>query len=140
MRYNLYRSAQINATPATGYSSAQAMKAMEEVFAQTMSNEMGFAYMGMSYQEKRAQEGISRDRNFRLIALFRFPHSRRPVRKLVVAVQRSTERAYCRLRRVCWTDGRPLRKQYLRSDRPGHAHRSRSQERNPHRRVCQDET
>jgi HAE1 family hydrophobic/amphiphilic exporter-1 len=59
MRYNLYRSAQINATPAAGYTSAQAMKAMEEVFQATMPNEMGFAYMGMSYQEKRAQEGVS---------------------------------------------------------------------------------
>src|SRR6185369_1952541 len=45
MRYNLYRSAQINATPAVGYSSGQAMKALEEVFQQTMSNEMGFAYL-----------------------------------------------------------------------------------------------
>jgi len=59
MRYNLYRSAQINATPAAGYSSGQAMKAMEEVFKATMPNEMGFAYLGMSYQEKRAQEGVS---------------------------------------------------------------------------------
>jgi HAE1 family hydrophobic/amphiphilic exporter-1 len=59
MRYNLYRSAQINAANAPGYSSGQAMKAMEEVFKETMPNEMGFAYMGMSYQEKRAQEGVS---------------------------------------------------------------------------------
>ncbi len=59
MRYNLYRSAQINATPAAGYSSGQAMAAMEEVFKATMPNEMGFAYLGMSYQEKRAQEGVS---------------------------------------------------------------------------------
>ena len=59
MRYNLYRSAQINAAPASGYSSAQAMKAMEEVFAQTMPREMGFGYMGMSFQEKKAQEGVS---------------------------------------------------------------------------------
>src|SRR6516162_6096730 len=59
MRYNLYRSAQINATPAVGYTTAQAMKAMEEVFQATMPNEMGFAYLGMSYQEKKAQEGVS---------------------------------------------------------------------------------
>jgi HAE1 family hydrophobic/amphiphilic exporter-1 len=59
MRYNLYRSAQINATAKPGFSSAQAMKAMEEVFAQTMPREMGFDYMGMSYQEKKAQEGVS---------------------------------------------------------------------------------
>jgi HAE1 family hydrophobic/amphiphilic exporter-1 len=41
-----------------GYSSMQAMKAMEEVFAQTMPPEMGFDYLGMSFQEKKAQEGI----------------------------------------------------------------------------------
>jgi HAE1 family hydrophobic/amphiphilic exporter-1 len=58
LRYNLYRSAQINATAATGFSSAQAMKAMEEVFAQTMPPDMGFDYMGMSYQEKKAQQGV----------------------------------------------------------------------------------
>ena len=59
MRYNLFRSAQINANAAPGYSSAQAMKALEEVFAQTMPREMGFDYLGMSYQEKKAQEGVS---------------------------------------------------------------------------------
>ncbi|HYZ84985.1 MAG TPA: multidrug efflux RND transporter permease subunit [Bryobacteraceae bacterium] len=58
MRYNLYRSAQIIGSPAPGYSSAQAMKALEETFAQTMPSEMGYDYMGMSYQEKKAQEGI----------------------------------------------------------------------------------
>jgi len=58
LRYNLYRSAQINGSPAPGYSSAQAMKALEEVFSQTMPREMGFDYLGMSYQEKKAQEGI----------------------------------------------------------------------------------
>lgn len=59
MRFNLYRSAQINATTAPGYSSAQGMAAMEEVFAETMPRDMGYNYMGMSYQEKQAQEGIS---------------------------------------------------------------------------------
>jgi HAE1 family hydrophobic/amphiphilic exporter-1 len=58
MRYNLYRSAQINAIAKPGYSSAQAMKALEEVFARTMPREMGLDYMGMSFQEKKAQEGI----------------------------------------------------------------------------------
>lgn len=59
MRFNLYRSAQINATAAPGYSSAQAMKALEEVFAETMPREMGFDYSGMSFQEKKAQQGVS---------------------------------------------------------------------------------
>jgi HAE1 family hydrophobic/amphiphilic exporter-1 len=58
MRYNLYRSAQINGNAAPGYSSAQAMAALEEVFAQTMPREMGYDYMGMSFQEKQAQQGV----------------------------------------------------------------------------------
>jgi HAE1 family hydrophobic/amphiphilic exporter-1 len=59
LRYNLYRSAQINAIAMPGISSAQAMRALEEVFHQTMPPEMGFDYMGMSFQEKKAQEGVS---------------------------------------------------------------------------------
>jgi HAE1 family hydrophobic/amphiphilic exporter-1 len=34
------------------------MKALEETFAQTMPPEMGYDYMGMSFQEKAAQEGV----------------------------------------------------------------------------------
>ncbi len=59
LRFNLYRSAQINATAAPGFSSAQAMEALEEVFAQTMPREMGYDYSGMSFQEKKAMEGVS---------------------------------------------------------------------------------
>jgi hydrophobic/amphiphilic exporter-1 (mainly G- bacteria), HAE1 family len=59
MRYNLYGAAQIQAMPAPGYSSAQAMNALEEVFAQTMPPEMRYDYLGMSFQEKRAQQGAS---------------------------------------------------------------------------------
>jgi len=59
MRYNLYRSAQIIGGAAPGYSSAQAMAALEEVFAQTMPPEMGFDYLGISFQEKKAQQGVS---------------------------------------------------------------------------------
>ncbi len=59
MRYNLYQGAQINASAKAGYSSAQAMHAMEEVFKETMPPGMGFDYLGMSYQEKKAQEGVS---------------------------------------------------------------------------------
>jgi len=58
LRYNEYRSAQINGSAAPGYSSAQAMKALEETFAQTMPREMGYDYMGISFQEKAAQQGV----------------------------------------------------------------------------------
>ncbi|WP_300340085.1 multidrug efflux RND transporter permease subunit [Accumulibacter sp.] len=59
MRYNLYRSAQINASAAPGYSSEQVMRALEAVFAETMPSEMGYDYMGMSFQEQKAQQGVS---------------------------------------------------------------------------------
>jgi hydrophobic/amphiphilic exporter-1 (mainly G- bacteria), HAE1 family len=58
MRYNLYRSAQIIGSAAPGYSSAEAMKALEETFDRVMPREMGYDYMGMSFQEKKSQEGI----------------------------------------------------------------------------------
>jgi HAE1 family hydrophobic/amphiphilic exporter-1 len=59
MRYNLYQAAQINAAAKPGFSSAQAMHAMEEVFKETMPKGMGFDYLGMSFQESLAQKGVS---------------------------------------------------------------------------------
>ena len=72
MRYNLYRSAQINASTAPGYSSLQAMKALEEVFKQVMPLEMGYDYVGMSYQEKKASEGVPISVIFGMSLLFVF--------------------------------------------------------------------
>jgi HAE1 family hydrophobic/amphiphilic exporter-1 len=72
MRYNLYRCSQLNVSAKPGYSSAQAMKGLEEVFAQTMPPEMGFDYLGMSYQEKKAQEGVPASVIFGLSLLFVF--------------------------------------------------------------------
>ena len=72
MRYNLYRSAQIQVLPAPGYSSGQAMRALEEVFARTMPREMGYDYLGMSFQEKKAQQGLSPVAIFGFSLLFVF--------------------------------------------------------------------
>ena len=58
MRYNLYRSAQVNATGKRGYSSGQVMNALEEVYKETMPSDIGLDYIGMSFQEKKAREGI----------------------------------------------------------------------------------
>ncbi len=57
-RFNEYRAAQINGILTPGYSTRQGMRALEEVFAETMSRDMGFDYSGMSFQEKVAAEGI----------------------------------------------------------------------------------
>jgi hydrophobic/amphiphilic exporter-1 (mainly G- bacteria), HAE1 family len=59
MHYNLYQCIQINGNTKPGYSSEQAMKALEQVFAETMPPGMGFDYMGMSFQEQKAQKGVS---------------------------------------------------------------------------------
>ena len=72
MRYNEYRSAQINGSAAPGYSSDQATAALEDVFKQTMPSEMGFDYMGMSYQEQKAREGVSASVIFGFSLLFVF--------------------------------------------------------------------
>ncbi|MBS0630466.1 MAG: multidrug efflux RND transporter permease subunit [Verrucomicrobia bacterium] len=72
MRYNLFRAAQLNITAAAGYTSTQVMAALEDTFHQTMPKEMGFDYMAMSYQEKKAQEGISPAAIFGLSLLFVF--------------------------------------------------------------------
>ena len=72
MRYNEYRSAQLNGSAAPGYSSEQATTALEEVFKQTMPAEMGFDYMGMSYQEQKARQGIPASVIFGFSLLFVF--------------------------------------------------------------------
>ena len=72
LRYNLYRCAQINGSAAAGYSSSQALKALEETFANTMPTAMGYDYMGMSYQEKKAAEGVSPAVIFSMSLLFVF--------------------------------------------------------------------
>jgi multidrug efflux pump len=56
-RFNLFRSIQINGSPAPGYSSGQAMAAMEEVAAQVLPSNMGYAWSDMSYQERKASGG-----------------------------------------------------------------------------------
>jgi HAE1 family hydrophobic/amphiphilic exporter-1 len=53
-RFNLLRSVELTGAPARGYTSGQALKALEEVFAETMPKEMSFAYSSLSYQEKIA--------------------------------------------------------------------------------------
>jgi len=59
LRFNEHRSAQIMVGPKPGVSGGEAMKILEEVFAETMPSEMGFDYSGMSFQAKVAAEGVS---------------------------------------------------------------------------------
>jgi HAE1 family hydrophobic/amphiphilic exporter-1 len=52
LRYNLYPSAQINGEPAAGFSSGQALTLMEQMADAKLPPSMGYAWTGMSYQEK----------------------------------------------------------------------------------------
>jgi HAE1 family hydrophobic/amphiphilic exporter-1 len=72
MRFNEYRSAQINGSAAAGYSADQATAALEEVFKETMPREMGFDYLGMSFQEQKAREGVPASVIFGISLLFVF--------------------------------------------------------------------
>lgn len=72
LHYDEYPSAQINGNAAPGYSSDQASAALEQVFAQTMPSDMGYDYMGMSFQQKQAQQGISATTIFGISILFVF--------------------------------------------------------------------
>ncbi|MHC4309098.1 MAG: efflux RND transporter permease subunit [Planctomycetota bacterium] len=53
-RFNLYRSVELTGGPAPGYTSAQALDALEEVAAKGLPDDMGYAWSNMSYQEKKA--------------------------------------------------------------------------------------
>jgi HAE1 family hydrophobic/amphiphilic exporter-1 len=52
-RFNLYRSAQVLGAAAPGYSSGQAMQALEEVARETLPREIGYDWADLSYQEKQ---------------------------------------------------------------------------------------
>jgi len=58
-RFNLYRAAEVTGSPAPGYSSGQAMTAVEEVAREVLPAQMGYAWNAMSYQEKKAAGGAA---------------------------------------------------------------------------------
>lgn len=57
-RYNMYSSATINGSNAPGYSTGQAMEAMEELARQILPEGMKFDWTDMSYQEKAANQPV----------------------------------------------------------------------------------
>jgi HAE1 family hydrophobic/amphiphilic exporter-1 len=54
VRFNLLRSVELTGQPAAGYSSADALNALEEVAAEVLPQGVGYAWANMSYQEKMA--------------------------------------------------------------------------------------
>jgi len=72
IRFNEHRSAQINVAARPGYSSTQVMRALEQIFAQSMPSDMGYEYSGMSFQERVAQQGVPASAIFALSLLVVF--------------------------------------------------------------------
>jgi len=53
-RYNVYRTITITGNPAAGYSSGDAVKAMEEIAAQVLPDGYSYEWTGATYQEKQS--------------------------------------------------------------------------------------
>jgi HAE1 family hydrophobic/amphiphilic exporter-1 len=70
VRFNLYRSTEILGSAAPGYSSGQALAALEDVAARTLPPEMGYAWNALSYQEKASQGGTGRVLGLSLVFVF----------------------------------------------------------------------
>lgn len=53
--FNIYRSAELSGAPAEGYSSSQALAALEEVAKEVLPPDMGYQWSNLSYQEKEGE-------------------------------------------------------------------------------------
>jgi len=69
-RFNLFRSVEITGGPAPGYTSTQAMDALEEVAAEVLPTDMSYSWNAMSYQEKKASGSLGVILTFSLVFVF----------------------------------------------------------------------
>jgi HAE1 family hydrophobic/amphiphilic exporter-1 len=69
-RFNLYRSAQVIGSAAPGYSSGQALAALDEVAKQTLPPEMGYDWADLSYQEQKASGSATTSFALSLVFVF----------------------------------------------------------------------
>ena len=70
VRFNLYRSVEIQGTNAAGYSSGQALQALEECAKASLPPDMGFSWNGLSYQEKLSEGSSTRVLALSLVFVF----------------------------------------------------------------------
>jgi HAE1 family hydrophobic/amphiphilic exporter-1 len=70
VRFNLYRSVEILGTNAPGYSSGDALNALEEVAKTTLPSDMGYAWNGLAYQEKVASGSAIKVLGLSLVFVF----------------------------------------------------------------------
>jgi HAE1 family hydrophobic/amphiphilic exporter-1 len=70
VRFNLFRSVEIQGIQAPGYSSGQAIAALEDVAAKTLPPEMGYSWNGLSYQEVVSAGGTGKVIGLSLVFVF----------------------------------------------------------------------
>jgi HAE1 family hydrophobic/amphiphilic exporter-1 len=58
-RFNEYRAVEITGTPASGYSTVQAMEALEAVAKDVLPKDMGYEWNALSYQQDKARQEVS---------------------------------------------------------------------------------
>jgi HAE1 family hydrophobic/amphiphilic exporter-1 len=69
-RFNLYRAVEVTGIPAPGYTSAQAMEALERVANETLPADMSYSWNAMSFQEKKASGSLGAILVFSLVFVF----------------------------------------------------------------------
>jgi HAE1 family hydrophobic/amphiphilic exporter-1 len=69
-RFNLYRAVEITGAPAPGFTSKQAMDALEEVAAEVLPADMSYQWNAMSFQEKKASGSLGIILTFSLVFVF----------------------------------------------------------------------
>lgn len=69
-RFNLYRAAEVTGGPAPGYTSSQALDALEEVANEVLPADMGYTWNAMSYQEKKSSGSLLFVMGFSLLFVF----------------------------------------------------------------------
>jgi len=69
-RFNVYRAAQVTGAAAPGYSSGQALDALEQVAKATLPADMSYDWSDLSYQERKASGNASRLFALSLIFVF----------------------------------------------------------------------
>ena len=69
-RFNIFPAAKVMGDPASGYSSGQAIQAMEEVAQKVLGNDYSLAWVGSAYQEKISKGTSSQAFIFGLIMIF----------------------------------------------------------------------
>ena len=121
VRFNLFRSAEVLGTPRPGRQLRPGLKAFEEVAAQTLPPEMGYAWTNLSYQEKASEGGTLVVFGLALVFVFLVLAALYESWSLPFSVLLSTPIAV--LGALAGLLVRAVRLRRLRADRPGDADR-----------------